>query len=142
MKSVAYVPPVSLDELPKLAGPALKPLYAQVVGHPPPHKASARFMRLNIAWCLQARQAGHDPDVLRRQLIKRLQAAVKVKRPVYKPGTRLVREWQGKVYEVTILDKGYSWRGKVYGSLTPIATEITGTPWSGPRFFGLKSAKA
>ena len=50
-----------------------------------------------------------------------------------------MREWQGKVYEVTILDQGYAWEGRVYPNLTRIATEITGTKWSGPRFFGLTS---
>lgn len=138
MKSARKLPEIDLDNLPKLAGPALKPLYADVVGHPPPYKASARFMRMNIAWCFQARQAGHDPDKLRRELIRKLTAAVKIKAPIYQPGTRLVREWHGKIHEITILDKGYSWQGRHYKSLTNIATEITGTRWSGPRFFGLK----
>jgi len=55
-----------------------------------------------------------------------------------KPGTRLVREWQGRTYEVLVLDDGFSWQGAQYCSLSALARKITGTPWSGPLFFGLK----
>ena len=59
-------------------------------------------------------------------------------RPELKPGTRLVREWQGRTYEVLVLDDGFSWQGAQYCSLSALARKITGTPWSGPLFFGLK----
>ena len=55
-------------------------------------------------------------------------------------GTRLLREWQGRVHEVLILDKGVEYRGKAWPSLSAVAREITGTRWSGPRFFGLNGA--
>jgi hypothetical protein len=55
-----------------------------------------------------------------------------------KSGTRLVREWQGRTYEVLVLDDGFSWQGTHYASLSAVARTITGTPWSGPLFFGLK----
>jgi hypothetical protein len=53
------------------------------------------------------------------------------------PGTILVREWDGKPQRVLVLDKGFSWNGTTYRSLTEIAFAMTGTRWSGPRFFGL-----
>ncbi len=56
-----------------------------------------------------------------------------------KPGTRLVREWQGRTYEVLVLDDGLSWQGTSYRSLSALARKITGTAWSGPLFFGLKA---
>jgi hypothetical protein len=59
-------------------------------------------------------------------------------RPELKPGTRLVREWQGRTYEVLVLDDGLSWQGTSYRSLSALARKITGTAWSGPLFFGLK----
>ena len=59
-------------------------------------------------------------------------------RPELKPGTRLVREWQGRTYEVLVLDGAFSWQGTSYRSLSAVARKITGTPWSGPLFFGLK----
>ena len=62
-------------------------------------------------------------------------------RPELKPGTRLVREWQGRTYEVLVLDDGLSWQSTHYGSLSAVARKITGTPWSGPLFFGLKQKR-
>ena len=59
-------------------------------------------------------------------------------RPELKPGTRLMREWQGRTYDVLVLDDGFSWQNTRYRSLSAIARKITGTAWSGPLFFGLK----
>lgn len=60
-----------------------------------------------------------------------------------KPGTRLLRAWRGQTYTVTVADPGFLYEGQTYSSLSVIAREITGTPWSGPAFFGLlKKAKA
>ena len=54
-----------------------------------------------------------------------------------KPGTVLVREYQGERHTVTVVLGGYVWREATYGSLSTIARAITGTAWSGPRFFGI-----
>lgn len=59
-----------------------------------------------------------------------------------KPGTRLIREWQGAVHEVTVSDDGYVYRDQRYRSLSQIARAITGTRWSGLAFFGLNKAGA
>ena len=58
-----------------------------------------------------------------------------------KPGALLAREWRGKLERVTVLDKGFAWNGKTYGSLSQIAKTITGTNWNGHRFFGLRTPK-
>ena len=55
------------------------------------------------------------------------------------PGTRLLREWQGRTHHVTVVPDGFEYAGKVWRSLSAIAKSITGTAWSGPVFFGLKS---
>jgi hypothetical protein len=55
-----------------------------------------------------------------------------------KPGLRLVREWRGETHTVLVLEDGFEWNGNRRRSLSAIAREITGTHWSGPRFFGLK----
>ena len=55
-----------------------------------------------------------------------------------KPGSVVVREYQGQVHAVTILPNGFSWQGETYASLSTIARKITGTIWNGPRFFGLR----
>lgn len=57
-----------------------------------------------------------------------------------KTGTRLSRVWHGVTHNVIVLpNDGFDYRGQRYGSLSAIAREITGTAWSGPRFFGLTS---
>jgi hypothetical protein len=72
------------------------------------------------------------------QQFKDIGAAKIRARPELKPGARLVREWQGRTYDVLVLDDGFSWQGTRYRSLSAIARKITGTPWSGPLFFGMK----
>ena len=55
-----------------------------------------------------------------------------------RPGTMLEREWNGQMHRVAVLADGFAWNGKTYGSLTKVAFAITGTRWSGPRFFGVR----
>jgi len=55
-----------------------------------------------------------------------------------KTGTRLVRDWRGRTHHVLVLDDGFLFEDRRYGSLSLIASEITGANWPGPRFFGLK----
>ena len=57
-----------------------------------------------------------------------------------KPGTQLVREWNGRHYRVEVAEGGYRMNGERFRSLSAIALHITGTSWSGPRFFGLTKA--
>lgn len=58
-----------------------------------------------------------------------------------KPGTVLVREFQGARHTVTVVANGFVWREATYASLSTIARAITGTNWNGPRFFGLRIDK-
>jgi hypothetical protein len=58
------------------------------------------------------------------------------------PGTRFVREWNGKTIAVTATDSGFDWDNDTYRSLSEIARKVTGAHWSGPRFFGLTSKAA
>jgi hypothetical protein len=57
--------------------------------------------------------------------------------PEITPGTRLVREWNGRTIDVIATKGGMLWEGRTYRSLSAIAREVTGTAWSGPRFFGI-----
>ncbi len=54
------------------------------------------------------------------------------------PGTILMREYHGETHQVTVLERGFEYQGKVFRSLSGIATAITGTQWNGYLFFGLK----
>jgi hypothetical protein len=56
------------------------------------------------------------------------------------PGALLVREWRGKLERVTVLESGFAWNGKIYGSLSQAAKAITGGNWNGHRFFGLRTS--
>jgi hypothetical protein len=58
-----------------------------------------------------------------------------------KAGALLVREWNGKLERVMILEKGFAWNGQTFGSLSQIARAMTGTTWNGHRFFGLRQGK-
>ena len=56
-------------------------------------------------------------------------------------GTRLIREWDGRRHEVTVTREGFEYDGQPYRSLSAIARAITGTPWNGPAFFGLRKRR-
>lgn len=106
------------------------------------------LLRRGIAWKLQARVLGNLPGHITRELeraaekLRRGEELVATARPSLRPGTRLVRSWQGTVHRVLVLDDGYEYDGRRFSSLTQIATAITGTHWSGPNFFGLKKRKS
>lgn len=61
--------------------------------------------------------------------------------PTLSPGTRLLRDWNGRNIEVTVVENGYLFDDRLYNSLSQIAEHVTGTHWSGPRFFGLKNRR-
>jgi hypothetical protein len=58
-----------------------------------------------------------------------------------KAGALLVREWNGKLERVMILEDGFAWNGQTFRSLSQIAKAMTGTNWNGHRFFGLRQGK-
>jgi len=112
-----------------------------------PHLSGELLIRA-LAYRIQEVALGGLRPELQRQLrqiaheLKQAGEAAKRLRPQLKPGTRLIREWQGRTYEVVVLDDGFCWQGMQYGSLSAIARKITGTPWSGPLFFGLKQNRS
>ena len=97
-----------------------------------------------IAYRLQAEGLG-DLDRYTQRFLDKVAAGTEDnklsapgrRRHALQPGTVLVREWDGKSQSVTVLDEGFAWNGTTYRSLTEAAFAITGTRWSGPRFFGL-----
>ncbi|MFZ0603427.1 MAG: DUF2924 domain-containing protein, partial [Roseiarcus sp.] len=58
--------------------------------------------------------------------------------PILKPGALLIREWQGRLERVTVVNDGFAWNGATYASLSAVAFAITGTKWNGYRFFGMR----
>jgi len=109
-------------------------------GRPPPPKLSWALMEKAIAYEIQCAAFGG----LSAETKRALRAAVSgngkpstVTRPL-SAGARLIRESNGVMHEVDVVRDGYIWQGETYRSLTAIARAITGTKWSGPRFFGLE----
>lgn len=115
--------------------------WQSLYGDDPPKGLSTRIILFAVAYELQAPEYGRLPGAVRRKL-QEIAAGFGgggASAPTLSPGTRLVREWQGRVHIVDVMEEGFAWDGRVYSSLSMIAREITGTRWSGPRFFGLKS---
>ena len=112
-----------------------------------PHLSRELLIRAVAYRMQEVARGGLRPEPQRqlRQIameLKQTGEAAKRFRPQLKPGTRLMREWQGRTYEVVVLDDGFSWQSMQYRSLSAIARKITGTPWSGPLFFGLKQNRS
>jgi hypothetical protein len=117
---------------------ALLQRWRRAFGREAPPRLSRTLMEKAIAYDLQVKAFGGLPARTRRAL----RAAAKADRKsalskLPSRGTRLVRAWHGTRHEVEVLEDGYLWRGARHRSLSAIARAITGTKWSGPRFFGL-----
>jgi hypothetical protein len=111
----------------------------------PPHLPRHLLFRV-LAYRLQADRLG-DLDGESQRLLDRsgspetaAQRAVSMGQHTaeLRPGTMLGREWNGQMHRVAVLTEGFAWNGKTYRSLTKVAFAITGTRWSGPKFFGLR----
>ena len=130
---------LALTELAMLDRPALVDRWAAVFGCPAPKHAHFGLLRGALAWRfqLEAQAGARQVDRLVRDL--RRSTARAAPPAALSPGTRLLREWQGRTHHVTVLTQGFEHDGRTYKSLTAIARHITGTAWSGPLFFGLRS---
>ena len=120
-----------------------------VAGRLPP---ICRSLARILAYRLQADAFGDLPDTVRRTLegfgargsARGGQASgdgSSFQRRI-KPGSILVREWDGRLHRVMALEEGFAWEGKTYRSLSKVARAITGGHWNGPRFFGLTGSRA
>ena len=114
----------------------------------PPKSLSRDLLLRGITYKIQERAfGGFSKSVLRKISATETELSPGAGRKVaprvtVKPGTRLVREWNGQTHTVLVHPDGVEWRGRRYRSLSVVAREITGAHWSGPRFFGLRSGKA
>ena len=110
--------------------------WRKAFSRPPPKYLSPQFMKRVLIWETQNRlQGGLSAKTERR--LKQI-AAGKAPLPKTKPGSHLVREWNGRTYQVEVVEGGYVMDGKTWRSLSAIARHITGAHWSGPRFFGVQ----
>jgi Protein of unknown function (DUF2924) len=119
-------------------------------GSPPRHLPRWLLARL-LAYRLQAQVQGDLPPATLR-LVKgrggrdadgpkpfQTRSAALREGGALRPGSVLVREWQGRLEQVMVLEEGFAWQGQSFASLSAVAKAITGTSWNGHRFFGLAS---
>jgi hypothetical protein len=118
----------------------------------PSPRLTTDLLRRGIAYRLQERVHGGLPAMMARELDRMGKRRLADKaaeggdagasgrardEPRLRPGTRLVRAWQGRTYSVLVTEHGFVMDDREYSSLSRIAETVTGTRWSGPRFFGL-----
>ena len=143
-----------IAQLNKLSFLELQARWRSLLGAEPPayHR---RFLVKRLAYRIQELAYGGLSETTRAQMADILQDAGldeqasipgrgrMPKRPqdLLLAGTRLVREWNGRRYEVTVTATGFEFEGRPYRSLTAVAKAITGTHWSGRAFFGLVNGK-
>jgi Protein of unknown function (DUF2924) len=128
---IAYLRSLALD--------ALRRRWRVVFGRTPPAGLSKNLLGRMLAWRLQEQAFGG----LDRESLKFLDGLARhggSPRRRLKPGTVLVRDYHGQRHTVTVAADGFEWQGTTYASLSAIARAITGTAWSGPRFFALSRA--
>jgi Protein of unknown function (DUF2924) len=134
-----------LKSLAKLSPVQLRQSWLDLSGVNLPH-ASPSLLRHLIAHILQEKAFGKLPAYVERELIRLnaggVDAPTERRRGPILPGTRFVREWNGKTIAVQATEKGFEWDGDTYRSLSEIARNVTGAHWSGPRFFGLTAKSA
>ncbi|MBF0325496.1 MAG: DUF2924 domain-containing protein [Alphaproteobacteria bacterium] len=130
-------------ELPTLPTPRLKAMWRELTGtEPPPYNRT--FLVKRLAYRLQELAFGGLSVKAERRLDDLIEELDGKKKPKAKDmtapvvGTKLIREWQGVMHEVTALADGFEWQGRRYQSLSAVARAITGTRWNGPLFFGLR----
>ena len=133
---------IDLDALDQLDLDALRSRWRAVYGAEPLQRLSRELMIRAIAYRVQEKARGG----VSKRVIAKLERIVaggnadgqKTRsQPNLRAGMRLMREWHEVLHEVIVVEQGFLWNGSRYGSLSEIARAITGTKWSGPRFFGL-----
>jgi hypothetical protein len=96
------------------------------------------FMRKALIWHEQCKKLGGlQSDTKRALKTAACNTPGRIQVPHVRAGTQLVREWNGRRYQVEVTDDGFRMNGERFRSLSAIALRITGTNWSEPRFFGL-----
>jgi hypothetical protein len=137
-----------LERLPATPIVELRKRYRELFKVEPPKAFGPDLLRRSIAHRIQEKAYGGLSAPTRRLLDQLVKAAaakpdarLELPRRI-KAGSELVRIWNRRTYRVMVLEKGFAYDGKTFGSLSEIATLITGTKWNGPRFFGLRSTKS
>lgn len=134
---------IAIGDLDQMSRSELVECYTAVLNADPPKRLGTRTLARIIAWEIQAKRYGGLKKSVQNEL-RRIAEEHTVRPPETRtrPGTRLVREWNGVKHVVDVEPDGIRYLGKTYKSLTAVAKKITGVHWSGPRFFGLKPKRS
>ena len=121
---------------------SLRRVWEQAFGAAPPRSLSRVFMRRVLAYERQCRTHGGHSATTRRILAAMVNGTPGAGRNGSCGSGGAVASissasGNGRTYQVEVIDNGYRFDGKTYPSLTAITKRITGTHWSGLRFFGL-----
>ena len=127
-----------LAALQKMKLPELQDKWRDLYGTEPPGYGPI-FMYKRLAYRIQELYYGGLPE----HVTKRIRKVAEAKKPGKSddkilPGTRFVRYWNENRYEVIARKDGFEYAGRLFSSLSAVATEITGVRWNGPLFFGLR----
>jgi hypothetical protein len=148
-----------IEQLRSLTVNGLRAKYRELFGEDS-RSGNKDYLYRRIAWRLQANAEG---DLSERARLRALEIAndadLRVRAPkartgnqerttvttingardsrLPQAGTLLTREFKGNMHVVKVLDEGFEYDGRIYKSLSKIATEIAGTRWNGFTFFGL-----
>lgn len=133
-----------IARLKRLSLPALRLEWRRIFGDiSPPVDLTSEMLVRALAWRFQEKTFGglsptrvRELDALAKQIEKYGKFDLR-RHEQLRCGNKLVREWRGTQYVVEVLASGFQYDNRYYPALTPIARAITGSPRSGPRFFGL-----
>ncbi len=130
-----------IGHLKNLSIEELRQEWASAWGLQPHARIGRSMLEKSLAYKQRGQELTTDQQKRLEQLIKQYRRnpdCFDENVPALKPGTRLVRNWNGTRHSVLVQAGGYEYKGKIYSSLSQIASEITGTRWNGWIFFSLR----
>jgi Protein of unknown function (DUF2924) len=128
-----------LTALEAMSADELKAEWRRVHRSPPP-SISRSLLVLALGFDVQCRAMGKMASST-RNVLRNAEHGAPRSTPVPN-GARLMRSWNGQTYVVETSEDGViRWNNREWRSLSEVARAITGTRWSGPAFFGLRSRK-
>ena len=120
----------------------LRDKWQDVWGIKPTKKIGRKMLERSLEYKYNERKLTTEQNNFLNRLVKTYKQNTKYfeqGHTVLKTGMKILKDWNGKTYTVTVTNKGFEYLNKEYSSLSKIATEITGTRWNGWLFFGLKN---
>jgi hypothetical protein len=154
--------PAQLSELESMTSAQLAAKWRAGYGEPT-RSRNKDYLRKRLAWRIQELAEGGLPDRTLTQIValgdqlperwRMRQATPVATLPAAPPlverdprlppvGTVLTRVYEGASHSITLRDDGFEYAGEVFRTLSAVARKITGTPWNGFVFFGLKNTGA